>query len=217
MPLPGPGRAFTTTPTARVRDGKRIRVADVSMLQNGTIAARASVVLLQPSAQPPGGLWQREREPRPPAPQAAPHAAPRVPLFSSGADEDRWSDKPTEHENRGRKRTWQHPIDVVAGEELTPFARAAIVGEHASMMTNWGDAGIGFINTDLTLALSRMPEGPELGVEADSHFSDRGTAVGVTTLFDRRGSFGSAMVTSVSNAGRQISNAQLNVAVKAHM
>lgn len=117
---------------------------------------------------------------------------------------------PTEHENATRKRTWQNPIRVIAGEELSPFTRAAVVGEATSMMTNWGDAGIGFINTDMTLALSRMPEGYEIGVQADSHFSERGMAVGVATLFDRRGSFGSAMVTSVSNAARQISSAQLD-------
>ncbi|MGV9668892.1 acyl-CoA thioesterase domain-containing protein [Nocardia niigatensis] len=206
------------TPTVRVRDGRRIRVADVSVVQNGIVAARASAVLLQPSQQPPGELWHREREPKPPSLKVAPTSElPQVPLFSSGADEESWSTTPTDHENAERKRTWQNPIRVVTGEELTPFARAAIVGEAASMMTNWGDKGIGFINTDMTLALSRMPEGYEIGVEADSHRSEHGLAVGVTTLFDRHGSFGGAMVTSVSNAGRQISNAQLNVAVTAHM
>ncbi|WP_067689144.1 acyl-CoA thioesterase domain-containing protein [Nocardia jejuensis] len=206
----------TVTPMVRVRDGRRIRVADVSVMQGGKVAARASAVLLQPSEQPPGELWQREREPQPPSLDIAPVSAlPRVPLFGSDAESAQWSPQPTAHENNGRKRTWQNPIRVVTGEELTPFVRAAIVGEAASMVTNWGDKGIGFINTDMTLALSRMPQGYEIGVEADSHFSDRGMAVGVATLFDRDGSLGSAMVTSVSNAGRQISNAQLDVAVSA--
>ncbi|MEV6772386.1 acyl-CoA thioesterase domain-containing protein [Nocardia sp. NPDC051030] len=204
----------TVTPMVRVRDGRRIRVADVSVVQGGKTVARASVVLLQPSEQPPGELWQREREPQPPSLELAPPSvSPNVPLFGSAADQSEWSVRPTEHENTGRKRTWQNPIRAVTGEELTPFVRAAIVGEATSMMTNWGDKGIGFINTDMTLALSRMPEGYEIGVEADSHFSERGMAVGVATMFDRRGSFGSAMVTSVSNAGRQISNAQLDIAV----
>ncbi|MFI1914146.1 acyl-CoA thioesterase domain-containing protein [Nocardia sp. NPDC020380] len=208
----------TTTPTVRVRDGRRIRVADVSVVQGGKVAARASAVLLQPSEQPPGELWHREHEPQPPALDIAPRSElPLVPLFSSGPDTQTWSVKPTDHENAGRKRTWQNPIRVVTGEALTPFVRAAIVGEATSMMTNWGDKGIGFINTDMTLALSRMPEGNEIGVEGDSHLSERGMAVGVATLFDRRGSFGSAMVTSVSNAGRQISNAQLDIAVSSRM
>ncbi|WP_233434246.1 acyl-CoA thioesterase domain-containing protein [Nocardia yamanashiensis] len=205
----------TTLPTVRVRDGKRIRVADVSVVQGGKVAARASAVLLQPSEQPPGALWRRDREPEPPSLAVAPPSAlPRVPLFGSAGE---WSPLPTEHENDSRKRTWQNPIRTVTGEELSPFVRAAIVGEATSMMTNWGDAGIGFINTDMTLALVRMPEGYEIGVEADSHFSERGMAVGTATLFDRRGSFGSAMVTSVSNAGRQISNAQLDIAVSARI
>ncbi|WP_067570387.1 acyl-CoA thioesterase domain-containing protein [Nocardia acidivorans] len=201
----------TTTPMVRVRDGKRIRVADVTVVQGGKVAARASAVLLQPSEQPPGALWRREFEPSPPALDiASPSPLPQIPLFNSDGNPNQWSSVPTEHENATRKRTWQNPIRVIAGEELSPFTRAAVVGEATSMMTNWGDAGIGFINTDMTLALSRMPEGYEIGVQADSHFSERGMAVGVATLFDRRGSFGSAMVTSVSNAARQISSAQLD-------
>ncbi|MRH92760.1 thioesterase family protein [Nocardia sp. SYP-A9097] len=201
----------TTTPMVRVRDGKRIRVADVMVMQGGTMAARASAVLLRPSEQPPGELWQREFEPRPPALDIAPPSPlPQIPLFNSDGNPGQWSSVPTEHENATRKRTWQNPIRVITGEELSPFTRTAVVGEAASMMTNWGDAGIGFINTDMTLALSRMPQGYEIGVEADSHFSERGMAVGVATLFDRLGPFGSAMVTSVSNAARQISSAQLD-------
>ncbi|MFC9995051.1 thioesterase family protein [Nocardia sp. NPDC127526] len=206
----------TATPTLRVRDGNRIRVADVTVVQDGTVAARASAVLLRPAEQPPGQLWRRDREPQPPSPEVAPPWTElRPPLFDSDGSAEGWSLRPTDHDNSSRKRTWQNPIRVVTGEELSPFVRAALVGEATSMMTNWGDAGIGFINTDMTLALARMPEGPEIGVEADSHLSEHGIAVGVATLFDRRGSFASAMVTSVSNAGRQISSAQLDIAVAA--
>ncbi|WP_405136864.1 acyl-CoA thioesterase domain-containing protein [Nocardia sp. NBC_01388] len=206
----------TTMPTVRVRDGKRIRVADVSVVQGGKVAARASVVLLQPSEQPPGQLWQREFQPQPPPLEIAPTTSlPQVPLFNTDANPGEWSSVPTAHENNARKRTWQNPIRVVTGEELSPFQRAALVGEATSMMTNWGDAGIGFINTDMTLALSRMPQAGQIGVEADSHISDRGMAVGVATLFDRAGAFGSCMVTSVSNAGRQISSAQLDAVMNA--
>ncbi|WP_040816484.1 acyl-CoA thioesterase domain-containing protein [Nocardia concava] len=210
--------AHTTTPTVRVRDGRRIRVADVSVVQDGRVAARASAVLLRPDEQPPGELWHREREPQPPSLEIAPPSPlPQVPLFNSGEDSPVWNSVPTEHENNLRKRTWQNPIRVITGEELTPFVRVSVVAEATSMMTNWGDKGIGFINTDMTLGLSRMPEGTEIGVEADSHFSEHGMAVGVATLFDRGGSFGSCMVTSVSNAGRQISNAQLDSVMRRRM
>ncbi len=57
-----------------------------------------------------------------------------------------------------------------------------MVGETTSLMTNWGTAGIGFINADLTLALSRLPEGPEIGIEADNHLSVDGISVGSTTM-----------------------------------
>lgn len=202
----------TTLPTVRVRDGRRIRVADVSVMQGGVVAARATAVFLQPSEQPPGALWTPERQPEPPSLELAPLSdVPQRPLF--GSDANGWSRVPSENENSSRKRTWQQPIRVVVGEESTPFVRAALVGEATSMMTNWSDKGIGFINTDMTLALARMPQGRDIGVEADNHISERGIAVGTATLFDRQGSFGSATVTAVSNADRQISAAVLDVAV----
>ncbi|MFI6871733.1 thioesterase family protein [Nocardia sp. NPDC050406] len=205
--------AHTTTPTVRIRDGKRIRVADISVLQNGQPVARATAVLLRPSEQPPGALWTRAEQPVPPQRDDS-TMSHRPPLFGSDANPDTWSLAPTDNENDSRKRTWQQPIRALAEAELTPFVRAAIVGEATSLVTNWGDKGIGFINTDLTLALARLPEGLDIGVEADNHLSEDGIAVGTATLFDRRGSFGSAMVTAVSNAGRQISTAQLDIAVR---
>lgn len=81
------------------------------------------------------------------------------------------------------------------------------------MMTNWGSEGIGFINTDLTLALARPAIGPEIGLEADSHISADGIAVGSATLFDRSGSFGTCMVTALSNADRQVDFADGSVFV----
>ena len=64
--------------------------------------------------------------------------------------------------------------------------------------------GIGFINADLTVTLSRLPRSGDIGLEADEHLSDAGVAVGTATLFDRDGTFGTGTVVAVSNAGRQI-------------
>jgi hypothetical protein len=196
--------------TTRMRDGNRIRVADAVLSNESTPVARATVVMLRPSEQPPGRIWTRERQPAPPPLEVAPPAdGPGVPWFASDSGGE-WAQSFGAHENASRKRTWQHPMDVMVGEAASPFVRAALVGEQTSMVTNWSDAGIGFINTDLTLALARMPVGRELGVEADNHLSRDGVAVGTATLFDRDGAFGSSMVTAVANAGRQISAGRLD-------
>lgn len=62
-----------------------------------------------------------------------------------------------------------------------------MTAEVRSPLTNWGTAGVGFINVDLTLVLARLPQGLELGLEADNHISDAGVAVGTATLYDRQG------------------------------
>ncbi|MBM4504258.1 hypothetical protein GS582_10300 [Rhodococcus hoagii] len=59
--------------TRSVRDGNRIRVADAEVIQQGEAVARASVVFLRRSEQPPGELWTR-----PDTPQTAAAEPPRT-------------------------------------------------------------------------------------------------------------------------------------------
>ena len=73
-----------------------------------------------------------------------------------------------------------------------------------SLVTNLGTQGIGYINGDLTVALSRLPVGNYIGVQANSHWTSGGVAVGNATLFDDIGPFGIGMVTAVANPAAQI-------------
>ncbi|MFI6997374.1 thioesterase family protein [Nocardia sp. NPDC050175] len=191
-----------TVVTELVREGRRIRVADAALMQDGVDVARATVVFLKRSVQPPGQLWTRAEVPQPPSVPVA--TEPTRPLWGSDAHAEGWSGEIGEHQNDSRKRMWQVPLCVVEGETPSPFVGAVVIGEATSLMTNWGSAGIGFINTDMTLALARQPVGSEVGVEADSHISADGVAVGSATLFDRTGSFGTCVVTALSNAQRQV-------------
>ncbi|MEV4129479.1 acyl-CoA thioesterase domain-containing protein [Nocardia sp. NPDC049707] len=191
-----------TVVTELVRDGKRIRVADAALMQDGMDVARASAVFLKRSAQPPGERWTRAQSPQPPPVPVA--DGPTAPLWSSDDGLDGWSPRIGDHQNSARKRIWQAPLSVVEGEPPSAFAGVAMIGESTSLMTNWGTTGIGFINADLTLALARPLIGLEIGVEADSHISADGIAVGSATLFDRHGSFGTCVVTALANAARQV-------------
>jgi hypothetical protein len=199
--------------TEVVRSGQRIRVADAALMQDGKDVARASVIFLKRSVQPPGQVWTRDAHPEPPPGPVA--TGPTRPLWNSDGNADGWSARIGEHQNESRKRTWQVPVPVFAGETPSAFVGAAMIGEATSMMTNWGSAGIGFINADMTLALARLPVGSEVGVEADSHISAEGIAVGSATLFDRSGSFGTCVVTALSNAERQVDFANDEMLAKA--
>ncbi|MFI9505967.1 acyl-CoA thioesterase domain-containing protein [Nocardia sp. NPDC052566] len=191
-----------TVATELVREGRRIVIADAALIQDGVEVARATTIFLKRSQQPPGEVWTRAEPPLPPA--VPPADGPTRPLWNSDGTPDGWSSRIGEHQNNGRKRTWQSPISVVEGEPPTAFTAAVMVGEGTSMMTNWGTEGIGFINADMTLALARPAVGPEIGLEADNHISVDGIAVGTATLFDREGAFGTCMVTALSNAERQV-------------
>ncbi|MDP3893664.1 MAG: thioesterase family protein, partial [Nocardioides sp.] len=64
--------------------------------------------------------------------------------------------------------------------------------------------GVGYINTDITLTLARMPAGAEIGLEAADHVAHDGIAVGTATIFDRSGPLGTSVVTALSNARRAV-------------
>ncbi|MDV8001992.1 acyl-CoA thioesterase domain-containing protein [Rhodococcus sp. IEGM 1408] len=191
--------------TEEIRSGNRIRVADVKMMQGGETVARGTLVQLRRGEQPHGQVWRSGRHVEPPAEADSEQARPGSNVFFGSGDADEsWSRDMGAHQNDQRKRFWHHPLDVVAGESATPFQRAVTLAESTSLMSHWGDEGIGFINADLTVALARLPRSGDIGIEADEHLSDAGVAVGSASLFDRDGVFGTGTVVAVSNAGRQI-------------
>ena len=71
---------------------------------------------------------------------------------------------------------------LIDGEPLTPFIRAAMAGDMASSLTHYGTEGLQFINADYTLTLSRLPEGPYLGLAALTHYSHAGVGTGTATI-----------------------------------
>ncbi|NMM92254.1 hypothetical protein B2J88_49825, partial [Rhodococcus sp. SRB_17] len=73
-----------------------------------------------------------------------------------------------------------------------------------NLVCHWGSEGAGYINADMTLTLSRLPLGYELGLRADNTIATEGISIGTATLYDRTGPLGTCVVTAVSNARRQI-------------
>jgi hypothetical protein len=76
-----------------------------------------------------------------------------------------------------------------------------MAGDVASSLTHYGTDGLYFINADYTVTLSRLPDGPDIGLAALTHSSDGGVATGTAAMFDRRGLIGTATATALSNPG----------------
>ncbi|WP_460359351.1 acyl-CoA thioesterase domain-containing protein [Mycobacterium sp. ZZG] len=190
--------ALTTLDIRVVRDGRRVRSAECDVVQNGNVVARATLIQYRPSEPPPGALWHPPSTgPEFPVPDGA--IQPFV-----GSDDVGWTRSPAAHQNPSRKRFFNDGIRTVAGEENSPFVRAAMVAEATSLVTNLGTAGVGYINGDLTVALSRLPVDDWIGIQADSHHAAAGVAVGTATLFDSQGAFGAGLTTAIANPAAQI-------------
>jgi hypothetical protein len=189
---------LTTIDVRAVREGRRVRSAECDVMQDGQAVARATLVQYRRSEEPPGRQWTAPvsfPEPPPPDDTAFPYV---------GSDEAGWTRSPAEHQNDSRKRFYNDGISIVAGERNSSFVRAVMIAEATSLVTNLGTKGIGYINGDLTVALSRLPLDDWIGIQGDSHWASDGIAVGTATLFDHQGAFGSGMVTAVANPSAQI-------------
>jgi len=194
--------APSTVTTEVVRQGRRICLIDATLLQGGVRVARASCTFLLPTESPSGAVWTPDDHPVPPPQDVVPPSdEPRVPYFTSAQP---WSQSFSEHQNAGRKQTWQAGLPVVDGEAGTPFQSVAAIADATSMVVNWGTEGVQFINTDITLALARPPVSHEIGLSATDRVEHDGIAVGTVEVFDRAGPLGTAMVTALANASRPV-------------
>ncbi len=194
-----PARAVPThIQTRLIRHGHRMRTAECDVIQDDWIVARAT--LLQYRHSPAPASVHRGA-----AGTFTPPHDPQDEVLYLDSDGTGWSPMGEQHHNTARKRAYYGGLDAVAGVAATPFVRAAVVAEAATnLVTNLGVNGIGYINGDLTVALSRQPRGVFIGVQADTHFAENGVSVGSATLFDDAGAFGTSMVTAIANPAARV-------------
>jgi hypothetical protein len=198
-----PARMTPTTVRATVvRESARLMLLDAVVEQAGEPVARAGATFLKPSEPPPGEIWSSlDRATPPPEDLLPPRGEQHVPVFASDKD---WSDNFADHQNAGRHTTWHTGVPTVVGEPLSPFQAVASIADTASMTTNWGTGGVEYINTDINLAISRLPEDISVGLRATDHVAHDGVAVGVAEVFDRRGTIGTVSVASLANTRRSV-------------
>lgn len=185
------------------REGRRLKLVEATMTQSDTVVARASTLILRRGEQPPGERWSTSvaMPVPPPAPDPLPEGAVTL-IWTYGNNGDTPSLGLAGWAHNGPKYVWTRDlIPLVDGEALSPFTRAAMAGDIASSLTHFGADGLQFINADYTLTLSRLPEGPYLGLAALTHSSHAGVATGTALLVDENGPIGSATATALANPG----------------
>ncbi|MCV7154365.1 thioesterase family protein [Mycolicibacterium pyrenivorans] len=198
-PLAVPVRVHTDVSRA----GRRLKLVEATMTQADTVVARASALFLRRGEQPTEQRWSTPvtMPPLPPMPDPVPDDVVTL-VWSYGKDGDTPSIGLGGWAHSGPKYIWvQDLVPLVAGVELTPFARASMAGDMASSLTHFGPDGLPFINADYTLTLSRLPDGPYLGLASLTHSSHAGVATGTAVVVDETGPIGTATATALANPG----------------
>ncbi|CAJ1578424.1 thioesterase family protein [[Mycobacterium] wendilense] len=184
------------------REGRRLKLVDATLLQDGEVVARASALYLRRGDHPEGQVWTSPVSmPAPPQNlDGMPDGMPfhlwsyntRTDVGSPGLVPDLW-------QTDTQKFAWVRLArPIVAGHPVTPFSRAAFVGDVTSSLTHWSTGGLRYINADYTVTLSRMPVGDLIGLAAQSHYGADGVATGSATLFDTEGPIGTSVAVALA-------------------
>ena len=181
--------------TRLVRDGLRIRVIEADFFSAGVAMARASCQLLRKTERPQGNVWSPPNW-EVPAPGDIPKPEdPRLGMHG------KWTTRPIVGAmgTVGPRRLWMSEVrDLVEGAALTPFVRVAVAADFASPFANAGDQGLGYINSDVTLYLHRLPVKEWIGFEVVNHHASDGIAIGECWLYDEQGAIGTSTIAALA-------------------
>ena len=196
-----PRHAPVEVRTRLLRDGGRLRLAEADYICDGVPIGRASIQFLKRSQSPPDRLWSPSNWDAPP-----PHLVP-----PDSRESSHWERRPIlgQFGSAAPARAWfRETRELVGGFPHTPFTRVAAAADVASPMSNSSPDGIGYINSDVTLYLSRLPATEWLGMEAVNHQSSEGVAIGECWIHDEAGPIGSATIAAIPQQRRVAANAQ---------
>ena len=181
---------------ASIRDGLRIKVVEAEFFSGGVSMARASCQLLRKtenSGRP--GLVAAELGRAAPCGHSGTRPIPRLGMNG------KWTTRPIVGAmgTLGPRRLWMSEVrDLVEGTPLTPFVRVAVAADFASPFANAGDHGLGYINSDVTLYLHRLPVTEWIGFEVVNHHATDGIAIGECYLYDQQGPIGTSTVAALA-------------------
>jgi Thioesterase-like superfamily len=185
----------TEVTTKRIRDGLRIRLVEAEFFSGGTSMARGSCQLLRRTENAPGNVWSPANWDAP-LPDSIP--APTDPRLCMNG---KWTTRPIVGQmgSLGPRRLWISEVrELVQGVPMSPFVHVATGADFASPFANAGDQGLGYINSDVTLYLHRLPVTRWIGFEVVNHHATEGVAIGECWLYDERGPIGTSTVAALA-------------------
>ncbi len=180
--------------TEPVRAGRRLHALDAWLEHEGRVVSRASALLLRPGAEPPGRVPGVRAYP-PPPPESVPLDPETFPLL-----EGSWERRslPAASPGEPEARWVRMLLPLLPGEPVSPLERTAAAADMTNPSANRSDLGLFFINGDVTLYLTRPPEGEWLCMRVAARGSAEGIATAECALFDRRGEVGRSAVASLA-------------------
>lgn len=200
--LPRPTALEPLEVRAEVRhESRRLRLVEAVLLQRGEPVARASALFLRRGTQPDGRTWSPPVE-MPPLPEGPDGSYSTQFMRTYGWGVEIQNPDPSWAQTSGPKYTWLYEArQLIDGEPLTAFTRASMAADITASIANWGSNGLQFINADYTMTLTRLPEGPHIGLASLTHHSDEGVASGSAVLVDRKGAIGTAVSVAIAQSG----------------
>ncbi len=177
------------------RPGKKIELRSAVASIDGKPRARLSAWLLQTGEGRNPSV--RLDEPVPPMPEiAATTFFENVPRFGYGEALE-WRFAEGHFAEIGPATVWSRlRVAIVEGEPVSPIARALAMIDSANGISAELDVrAYLFVPVNLTVSLTRAPEGEWVGMRAETQLSSEGVGTTRARLFDARGTIGQALQT----------------------
>lgn len=182
-------------------DRRRLRLVEAVLVQAGAPVARASALFLRRGPQPDGQVWSQPVQ-MPPLPHPGDGSHQTLFMRTYGWGSPIQNPDPAWPHTLGQKYTWLHETrSLIDDEPLSAFTRAAMAADITASIANWGSSALQFINVDYTLALSRLPDGPHVGLASLTHSSHDGVATGSAVLVDANGPIGTGVSVAIAQSG----------------
>ncbi len=186
------GFAPFTIESRIIRDGGRLRLAQAVLISDGQEYVHATCQFLRDGVPPEkprwsGGNWDV------PHPETLPQErlGEGVPLFD-------WRNISGKMGSPPPRRMWmRETLPLIEGAALSPWDRLVAAADFASPWAHAVRFDPGYMNTDVSVQVHRMPRGEWIGFEATGHEASRGVAVGQCRIHDLEGPIGFAATTAL--------------------
>jgi len=177
-----------------LREGKKIQLVAVHLEANGVEVARASVLKVRAGGPEFAAIERADALDVAPPEQGAERRAPERSAQSFGAGATLRTVK-GEFGQPGPAAIWfRYDRTLVEGHVNSPAMRAAAIADFSNGISSELDFSRWiFINADLSVSLSRNPEGEWILLDAQTWLGNDGGGIAAARLADRKGYFGRAV------------------------